>query len=236
MSIAKMFLGGLLVCLSMPAVAQIQVTPEVGVSFYKEGKSNEKATASPRLGIGVDYYFNQHKNGWGLKSGLFFYQKKDDYTLVRSICQDQSGKLFDYMLDGAKPPVEMVLKKVITDDTYIRRDYLQLPVMVSYKWKITDVYAVSASVGGYIAVGISGKHQIDEYTFLVEDKTQEYQRIAYDSPYDLLAYNRFDTGFSSRLSVHAKDLSIHLNYETNLYRRKLMGHENLISITAGFTF
>ena len=118
----------------------------------------------------------------------------------------------------------------------MRRDYLQLPVMVKYKWQINDTYAVSAAVGGYVALGISGKHQIDEFTYSVEDKKQDYQRIQYDSPYELLMYNRFDAGFSSRLSLHANRLSINLNYETNLYRRNDMGNENLVSITAGYTF
>lgn len=56
--------------------AQIQITPEVGTSIYKEGNSKEKATISPRIGVGVDYFFNQQKSGWGLMSGLYFYQKR----------------------------------------------------------------------------------------------------------------------------------------------------------------
>lgn len=58
--------------------AQIQITPEVGTSIYKEGriKVEGKATISPRIGVGVDYFFNQQKNGWGLMSGLYFYQKR----------------------------------------------------------------------------------------------------------------------------------------------------------------
>lgn len=118
----------------------------------------------------------------------------------------------------------------------MRRNYLQLPVMVKYKWQINDTYAISAAAGGYVAVGISGKHQIDEYSFLIDEKKQDYHRIQYDSPYALLMYDRFDAGFSSRLSLHAKHLSVNLNYETNLYRRNNMGHENLISLTAGYTF
>lgn len=221
--------------------AQIQITPEVGTSIYKEGriKAEGKATVSPRIGVGVDYFFNQQKNGWGLMSGLYFYQKKDDYTLVWSTYQNKEGYNVEFptsSYDILKPTDDMTLKKVTSDDTYIRRDYLQLPVMVKYKWQINDTYAVSAAVGGYVALGISGKHQIDEFTYSVEDKKQDYQRIQYDSPYELLMYNRFDAGFSSRLSLHANRLSINLNYETNLYRRNDMGNENLVSITAGYTF
>ena len=73
--------------------AQIQITPEVGTSILKEGriKAEGKATVSPRIGVGVDYFFNQQKNGWGLMSGLYFYQKKDDYTLVWSTYQNKEG-------------------------------------------------------------------------------------------------------------------------------------------------
>lgn len=221
--------------------AQIQITPEVGTSILKEGriKAEGKATVSPRIGVGVDYFFNQQKNGWGLMSGLYFYQKKDDYTLVWSTYQDGKGENYVFptgLYNERKPTDDMTLKNITSDDTYMRRDYLQLPVMVKYKWQINDTYAISAAAGGYVALGISGKHRIDEYSFLVDEKKQDYHRFQFDSPYVLLKYNRFDAGFSSRLSLHANRLSINLNYETNLYRRDMMGHENLISLTAGYTF
>lgn len=76
MFINKLLLGGILTCLSIPSFSQIQITPEVGTSIYKEGNSKEKAAISPRIGVGVDYFFNQQKSGWGLMSGLYFYQKK----------------------------------------------------------------------------------------------------------------------------------------------------------------
>ncbi len=229
------FLLGLL--LPLAANAQIQFTPEAGVSIYKKGTEN--ATISPRIGLSVDYFFNRQEKGWGLMSGLYFYQKKDDYTLVYSVYQgkDGFGTIFPTeSSDTWKPTNDMTLSKVISDDTYMRRDYLQLPILVKYKWQINDTYAISAAAGGYVAVGISGKHQIDEYTFLMDEKKQEYQRIEYDNPYVLLIYNRFDAGFSSRLSFQAKNLSVNVSYETNLYRRNLMGHDNFISITAGYTF
>lgn len=229
------FLLGLL--LPLAANAQIQFTPEAGVSIYKKGTEN--ATISPRIGLSVDYFFNRQEKGWGLMSGLYFYQKKDDYTLVYSVYQgkDGLGTIFPTeSSDTWKPTNDMTLSKVISDDTYVRRDYLQLPILVKYKWQINDTYAISAAAGGYVAVGISGKHQIDEYTFLMDEKKQEYQRIEYDNPYVLLIYNRFDAGFSSRLSFQAKNLSVNVSYETNLYRRNLMGHDNFISITAGYTF
>lgn len=219
--------------------AQIQITPEVGTSIYKERNSKEKSTISPRIGVGVDYFFNQQKSGLGLMSGLYFYQKKDDYTLVWSTYQNEKGDRFDFptgLYDELKPTDEMTLKKVTSDDTYTRRDYLQLPVMVKYKWQLNDTYAISAAVGGYVALGISGKHQIDEYSFSVDEKKQDYQHIQYDSPYELWMYDRFDAGLSSRLSVHAKNLSINLNYEMNLYHRNQNVHENLISLAVGYTF
>ncbi len=244
MFINKLLLGGILTCLSIPSFAQIQITPEVGASIYKDGSAKEKATVSPRIGVGVDYFFNQQKDGWGLMSGLYFYQKKVYYTLAGYTYQNDEGENFAYpvvippgsIYNEWKPTDDMTLKKVTSSDTYMRRDYLQLPVMVKYKWQINDTYAISAAAGGYVALGISGKHRIDEYSFLVDEKKQDYHRFQFDSPYVLLKYNRFDAGFSSRLSLHANRLSINLNYETNLYRRDMMGHENLISLTAGYTF
>ena len=92
--------------------AQIQITPEVGTSIYKEGriKVEGKATISPRIGVGVDYFFNQQKNGWGLMSGLYFYQKKDDYTLVWSTYQDGKGENYVFptgLYNERKPTDDM---------------------------------------------------------------------------------------------------------------------------------
>ena len=51
MFINKLLLGGILTCLSIPSFSQIQITPEVGTSIYKEGNSKEKAAISPRIGV-----------------------------------------------------------------------------------------------------------------------------------------------------------------------------------------
>ena len=173
MFINKLLLGGILTCLSIPSFAQIQITPEAGVSFYNEGLSNNKAIVSPRIGVGVDYFFNQQKNGWGLMSGLYFYQKKEAYTTIWGTYRGKEGYDIDFptsAYDQLKPTDDMVLRKVTTDDTYTRRDYLQLPIMVKYKWQINDTYALSAAAGGYVAVGVGGKHQIDEFIYSVEEK------------------------------------------------------------------
>ena len=155
--------------------AQIQITPEVGASIYKDGSAKEKATVSPRIGVGVDYFFNQQKDGWGVMSGLYFYQKKEAYTAIWGTYRGKEGYDIDFptsAYDQLKPTDDMVLRKVTTDDTYTRRDYLQLPIMVKYKWQINDTYALSAAAGGYVAVGVGGKNQIDEFILCRRKKSE----------------------------------------------------------------
>ena len=228
------FLLGLL--LPLAANAQIQFTPEAGVTIYKDGVSDMLANVSPRIGVGIDYFFNRQEKGWGLMSGLYFYQKKDDYVNVWSTFKGENGYDVDFPIsvyDKLKPTDDMELKKVTALDTYVRLDYLQLPIMIKYKWQIDGTFAISAAAGGYLAAGISGKDQYDTFTFLAYEQKQEHEHTERD-PY--LAASRFDGGFSSRISFQAKNLSVNVNYETTLYRRNFRGHDNFISITAGYTF
>lgn len=224
---------------SSAAHAQFKFTPEVGGSILKSGFSTEKVLIGPRIGVNIDYFFNKKGNGWAISSGLNFYQKKNhsDFSSLMFHHEEYGWQVIDlpsYIHGDVQPTEGMKLKEMMTAQFNTRRDYLQIPIRAQYRWNFHDIYAVSVAAGGYIAVGVGGKHQIDESRFLVEEKKPQYDHTSF-SPYNLLLYERFDAGFSSKISLHAKHLSINLMYETNLYRRNAL-KENLISMSAGYTF
>lgn len=253
-------------CMMLGAVsvsAQVKITPEAGISIYKDGvgSSSEKATVSPRLGVSIDYFFNKKASGWGIMSGLHFYQKKDNYsygeisflnekgeTLTSPFMPEYGTNVFGYGY-GSMAPGEYgnggwgsikldknkQFQSIENNHVNWRRDYLQLPLLVKYKWQMNDTYSLSFAAGGYVAVGISGTQDTDRITYEVKDNKISNDKT-HRGAYETAAYNRLDAGFSSRVSFQSKRLSINLNYETNLNRRSWMGHENLISLTAGYTF
>ena len=57
MSSAFMVLG------MMNTFGQVNLTPEAGISVYKDGAKSGSATAvSPRIGLSIDYFFNEKNN------------------------------------------------------------------------------------------------------------------------------------------------------------------------------
>ena len=244
----------------MNASAQVNVTPEAGFSIYKDGaRSGSVTTVSPRIGLSVDYFFNKKNTGWGIMSGLHFYQKRnrDSFGTLRFV-NDKGEEMSTpfqpnpsvgnggygnglygpggYGDTGSGLNEDMHLKSISSHYVNTRRDYLQLPVMLTYKWQMNDTYSLSFAAGAYVAVGVGGKQKTDLITY--ETEGNKVSRKHNDTgAYDDLAYKRFETGFSSRVSFQANRLSINLNYETNLNRRyNWTNHDNLISLTAGYSF
>ena len=76
---------------AIPAVhAQFKVTPEVGIALLKDG--DDRATVSPRLGMSVDYFFNKQANGWAVTSGLYYYWKRESYSIAQGFVTGKDGK------------------------------------------------------------------------------------------------------------------------------------------------
>lgn len=226
---------------AIPAAhAQFKVTPEVGITMMKEGYEEWRATVSPRLGVGVDYFFNKQEDGWAITSGLYYYYKRESYSYGSATVENEDGKEDWISFPLPKYPYMSSmgnltdLKGVEFVDADIRRDFLQLPVMAKYKWQINEDYALSAAAGLYVAVGVGGSYhaQFSDYEKGDEEgKTSTIERSPYDNFYD-----RFEWGFTSRLSLQVKQVSLNLNYERNFETKHWMEAENLISVSAGYTF
>lgn len=236
----KVYLAIILLCSFPVLYSQVKFTPEVGVGILKDRQDGGNATVSPRVGIGMDYFFSHKECGWGITSGLYYYYKKSNSSITMATFQNERGEwqyipFVDYTQGSLIPDAGMVQKQVLTYGFDTRRDFLQLPIMAKYKWKINETYALSVAAGGYVAVGVGGKHHIHEYDYDLETSNIEYTKTEIN-PYDVIRYNRFDAGFSSRFTFQMEKFVFNVNYEVNLYRRNDVGYENLISVSAGYTF
>lgn len=227
---------------AIPAAhAQFKFTPEVGITMMKEGYEDRRATVSPRLGVGVDYFFNKQGNGWAITSGLYYYYKRESYSYASATVENEDGTEHWISFPFPKYPAYLSSMGDLTDltgvefaDADIRRDFLQLPVMAKYKWQINEDYALSAAAGLYVAVGVGGKYDLrfsDYEKGDEEGKASTLERSPYDSYYD-----RFEWGFTTRLSLQVKQVSLNLNYDRNFETKHWMEAENLVSVSAGYTF
>ena len=206
--------------------AQFRITPEVGVSMFKT--EYRKATSSPRIGVGVDYSFSNIK-GWGLSSGLYFYQKKETGSSGSMWLKNNDFLVFD--LD--RPMYDKVeiadIEKFSIGESSIRRCYMQLPLLATYTWKFAQNSSLSLGVGPYVAWNIAGKHKISLQEY--DMKKEEFSFTEYEASLN----NRFEVGLSTMLSLEVNHWLVKMNYETNLNRRD-RNKDHLISLGVGYKF
>lgn len=215
--------------------AQFHIIPEVGVSMFKTDyftSDNGKAIVSPRVGIGVDYSFKEGV-GWGLSSGLYFYQKRE--------AGESSGIWFGengyWPLDWKGNIENKVNVNEITKidgfEFDSQRCYLQLPVLMTYTWKLAQNTGLSLGVGPYVALGIAGNNKVKGQTY--DMKTEEFSYVEEErSPFEF-NHKRFEVGLSTMLSLEVNHWLVNMNYETNLNRRD-RNKDHLISLGVGYRF
>lgn len=219
---------------SIKVNAQLQVVPEAGISILKEKGIN--ATVSPRIGIGVNYNF-QNEQGWAVASGLYFYQKKEAYTIGTLRSQNPDGSYQEYPFTPGVNGVEYngEINQFRIKEFNTKRDYLQIPILAQYKWKLNENYALSIAAGPYFAIGVGGKNKLAETVYSVPDNTSSIIQESW-STFDLYAYDRFDMGIASRVAIQAHRIVCNLGYEVNLYRPNAMGREHNVTVGIGFVF
>lgn len=134
----------LAVSTGIKANAQLQVMPEAGVSILK--KKTMDATVSPRIGMRLNYNF-QGEQGWAVASGLYFYQKKEAYTTGALRLQKPDGTYQEYPFTPGVNGIDYNggINQFSIKDFDTKRDYLQIPLLAQYKWKLNENYAVSIS-------------------------------------------------------------------------------------------
>lgn len=225
----NIFLAMMLWLMAMTMSAQIHITPEVGIAMLK--KDHLKATVSPRIGVGVDFIFKAEK-GLGISTGLYFYQKKVAWR-DGTVCL-QNGEYYPLYAPNSSFITDAKVDKFIFEDSDVKRNYLHLPILMTYTWKIADNCGLAVGVGPYIAYGIAGNYALSKKEYDAGSDKFSFTQDEFN-PFDLFTYHRCDVGISSMISLNLNRFLIKMSYETNLNRRDIC-EDNLISLSAGYTF
>lgn len=211
--------------------AQVKLTPELGVSMLKTDYANASVGVSPRIGVGLDYFFNRNENKWAISSGLYFYQKKQ--MTSASLLHTDNGiyPLDKYWSSDFYQTGKIDLYQFIQDKSH--REYLQLPVMVKYKYDINEHYAIALSVGGYAAYRIGSGGSYKETSLKPGESKPSYVEKENNSfPSD----TRWEAGFSTKLSLYAHKMVVNCGYDLNILHWNTNKNQHLISLGVGYCF
>ena len=130
-----------------------------------------------QFGVGMDYYFNDH---WGIQPSLMLiskgYKDKGDYSYP---CNWDDVRLKSYN---------------ITEN----RVYLEMPVMLAYRFNVADNMKLVLNGGGYVSYGIAGKYK-NEDTLEDDSKTKESNNTFSDG------MEKFDAGIGAGITFEYKN-------------------------------
>lgn len=104
-------------------------------SYIGENSDNSKFKPGVRLGVGMEYQFNEMV---ALQPSLFFSQKGAKYS------GDYKGNIAD-----------------ADADVKINQLYLELPINVQFRFNIADNTNLVIATGPYLACGVGGKAKFD---------------------------------------------------------------------------
>lgn len=223
------------------AQAQFQFTPHAGVAIQK-GSGDLSAGVGAQIGVDVRYSFNGQDTGWALQSGLYYQQRMTSYW--GALCYSYkvpegfwgftslpaiSGPGFpahDYLMS------DYDIQSIASYAAKFRDDYLQLPIMAQYAWKLAPDIRLHISAGGYVGYQITGKYKQGTAQIDAEDLTY----IEYTKQKARTHSHEWDMGFISQAGLEVKRFTFLVNYQTNLFHRTRNGAYNLASFSVGYAF
>lgn len=223
------------------AQAQFQFTPHAGVAIQK-GSGDLSAGVGAQIGVDVRYSFNGQDTGWALQSGLYYQQRMTSYW--GALCYSYkvpegfwgftslpaiAGPGFpahDYLMN------DYDIQSIASYAAKFRDDYLQLPIMAQYAWKLAPDIRLHISAGGYVGYQITGKYKQGTAQIDAEDLTY----IEYTKQKARTHSHEWDMGFISQAGLEVKRFTFLVNYQTNLFHRTRNGAYNLASFSVGYAF
>ena len=136
-----------------------------------------------------------------------------EYQLANNICLES---VLAYIRKGATTSGKNLLGTEISSIKFAEMDYLQLPVMIGYKFNIGNHFSIKPSIGGYYAVGVGGYALFDG----IDAFNQPYtERTSTFSGTDSAAYrpcNRNDGGVALALNIGYRNFAIKAEYDLGL--------------------
>lgn len=158
-----------------------------------------------------------------------------EYQLANNICLE-SG--LAYIRKGATTSGKNLLGTEISSIKFAEMDYLQLPVMIGYKFNIGNHFSIKPSIGGYYAVGVGGYALLDG----IDAFNQPYTKRTFTfSGTNSTAYrpcNRNDGGLAFALNIGYRNFSIKAEYDLGLATATYYGNgkQRTFVMSVGYWF
>ena len=238
--------------------AQWSVTPEAGMNVTKY-KDSPAAQVGFKAGAAVSYTFGSGL--FSLQSGLYYVQRgmgKSFYGAAYGKVMGEDGKEVDHYLNfapgylnsfhygylngygqdgGMSFPLDMKVEGIRLSESSIRRDYLQLPVLARFNWKVGEDIRLHVAAGPYFAYGIGGKWKYSSTEMSEKGFSSIYES---SNPFKNSTYRRFDWGLSANAGIEVKRFSFNVGYDLGLgkkYKYDDMGLQyHTVSFTVGYRF
>lgn len=240
--------------------AQWSVTPEAGMNVTKY-KGDSPAQIGFKAGAAVSYTFESGL--FSLQSGLYYVQRGQGKTYSgmaygKGIGLD--GKEEDRYLSfapgslgyggygnfsaygnggyGGFFPQHMRIDGLELTEGSSRRDYLQLPVLARFNWKLGKDVRLHVAAGPYLAYGISGKSKYTKRS--LTEKGYSSTDDSWSSFGEYSSLQRFDWGLMLNAGIEIKRFTLNAAYDMGLgkeYKHSDMGLKyHTFSITVGYRF
>ena len=197
----------LLVCLS--GYSQISWNAKAGVNISNTINSgNVDFKPGYQFGFGMDYYFNDH---WGIQPSLMLISK-------------------GYKIKGDYPPFINKSEQLKSYDITDNKVYVELPLLLTYRFNVSEKLKLIFSGGGYIAYGITGKFK---NTNTLLDGSKRKDKVDSFSA----GVEKFDTGLAAGAALEYNDkYSIGLSSDFGLKSTQARFKNRTYGLSFGYRF
>ena len=197
----------LLVCLS--GYSQISWNAKAGVNISNTINSGDvDFKPGYQFGVGMDYYFNDH---WGIQPSLMLISK-------------------GYKIKGDYPPFINKSEQLKSYDITDNKVYVELPLLLTYRFNVSEKLKLIFSGGGYIAYGIAGKSK--NTNTLLDGSTKKDKVDSFSA-----GVEKFDTGLAAGAALEYNDkYSIGLSSDFGLKSTQARFKNRTYGLSFGYRF
>lgn len=206
----------------------VEVTGGLNISNPQEETNliigTKQSKTGFQLGVNADYGLT---NSVYIRSGLSFTTKGTTHRDT------------DIWIGGTNPPITYRTTKTT-------QNYLQLPLAIGYRYRLTSKIKLFANAGPYIAYGIGGNEVTRKKTVFPSGEIRhEKDKSAPFGAYNNMKLLKMDYGISGGLGASYKRISCAVNYEYGLKNIGDLNEESSffywnyynrnLSVTVGYT-
>ena len=156
----------------------------------------------------MDYYFNNH---WGIQPSLMLISK-------------------GYKIKGDYPPFINKSEQLKSYDITDNKVYVELPLLLTYRFNVSGKYKLIFSGGGYVGYGIAGKTK--NTATLLDGSTRKEMMDSFSE-----GVEKFDTGLAAGAALEYKEkYSIGISSDFGLQSTQSTFKNRTYGLTFGYRF